>query len=112
MRLTTENNEINHEKNFGTHEIPTRKNVVPTRKNLGPTTQPREKIWYPREKNWDPLNTHEENVCVTIGNLAFCFALYLTGVHFRGELQHVGHVGEQKIKCRPIRTRDISGVGL
>ena len=33
---------------------------------------------------------------VTIGNPAFCLALYLTGVHFRGELQHIGHVGEEK----------------
>ena len=31
-----------------------------------------------------------EVVYVTIGNLAFCLALYLTGIHFRGELQHVG----------------------
>ena len=38
--------------------------------------------------------------------------LYLTGVHFRGELQHVGLVGEQKIKCPPIRIREISGVRL
>ena len=36
---------------------------------------------------------------MTIGNPAFGVTLYLTGVHFRGELQHVGHVGEQKIKC-------------
>ena len=34
----------------------------------------------------------------------------LTGVHFRGELQHVGHVGEQKLKCQSIRTRKIAGV--
>ena len=40
----------------------------------------------------------------TIGSLAFRLALYLTGVHFRGELHHGGHVGEQKIKCQPIRT--------
>ena len=33
----------------------------------------------------------------TIENPAFCLALYLTGVHFRGELQDEGHVGEQKI---------------
>ena len=46
------------------------------------------------------------------GNQAFCLALYLAGVHFQGELQHVGHVGEPKIKCRPIRTREISGVRL
>ena len=43
-------------------------------------------------------------VYVTIGNTALCLALYLTGVHFRGKLQHVGHVGEQKMKCRPART--------
>ena len=36
---------------------------------------------------------------MTIGNPAFGVTLYLTGVHFRGELQYVGHVGEQKIKC-------------
>ena len=39
-------------------------------------------------------------VYVTIENLAFCLTFYLTCVHFRGELQHSGHVGEQKIKCR------------
>ena len=49
---------------------------------------------------------------VTIGNSAFCLALYLTGVHFRGELQHAGDFSEQKINCRPIRTREISGVRL
>ena len=47
---------------------------------------------------------------MTIGNLAFCLALYLTGVHFQDKLQHVGHVGEQKIKFQPIRTREIAGV--
>ena len=36
----------------------------------------------------------------------------LTGVHFRGELQHAGQVGERKIRCRPIRTREIAGVRL
>ena len=53
-----------------------------------------------------------EVVYVITGNQAFCFALHLAGVHFQGELQHVGHVGEPKIKCRPIRTREISGVRL
>ena len=53
-----------------------------------------------------------EDVYVTIGNPAFCLALYLTGVHFRGEAQHVGHGYEQKIKCSPIRTREIAGVRL
>ena len=45
-----------------------------------------------------------EVVYVTLGNPAFYLALYLTGIHFRGELQHGGPVGEQKVKCRPIRT--------
>ena len=48
---------------------------------------------------------------MTIGNQAFCL-LYLTGVHFRDELQHGGDVSQQKIKCRPIRTRKIGGVSL
>ena len=47
---------------------------------------------------------------MTVRNPAFCLALYLTGVHFRGKLQYVGHVGGQKIKCRPIRTQEIGGV--
>ena len=38
-------------------------------------------------------------VYVTIGNPTFCLVLYLTGVHFWGELQHAGDVNEQKIKC-------------
>ena len=41
---------------------------------------------------------------VTTGNPAFCLALYLTGLHFRGELQCVGHESGQKIKCSPIET--------
>ena len=51
-----------------------------------------------------------EVVHVTIGNPAFCLSLHLTGVYFRGELQHAGHVGEQKIKFRSIKTREIAGV--
>ena len=58
------------------------------------------------------MGIFKEVVYVTVGNLAFCLALYLTGVHFRGKLQHVGDVSEQKIKCRPIRTREIGGVRL
>ena len=49
---------------------------------------------------------------MTIGNPAFCLGLYLTGVHFRVDLQHVGDVSEQKIKCWPIRIREIGGVRL
>ena len=45
-----------------------------------------------------------EGVYVTIGNPALCIFLYLTAVHFRGELQHGCDVSQQKIKCRPIRT--------
>ena len=46
------------------------------------------------------------------GNPAFILFLYLTGVHFRGELQHVGDVNQQDIKCQPIRTREIGDVSL
>ena len=49
---------------------------------------------------------------MAVGNPALCLTLYLTGVHFRGELQHVGRGGEQKIKFSPIRTREIAGVRL
>ena len=42
----------------------------------------------------------------------FCHVLYLTGVHFRGELQHGGDVSQQKIKYRPIRTGEMGGVSL
>ena len=49
---------------------------------------------------------------MTIGNPAFCLALYLTGVHFWGKLHHVGDVKEQKIMCRPIRTQEIGGARL
>ena len=55
---------------------------------------------------------YQECVSVTIGNPVFCLTLYLTGILFRGELQHVGDVSQQKIKCRPIRTREIGGVRL
>ena len=58
------------------------------------------------------LNFPELDVSVTIGNPVFCLASYLTGVHFRGKLQHVGDVSEQKFKCRPIRTRELGGVKL
>ena len=47
-----------------------------------------------------------------MGDPAFCLFLYLTDVHFRGELQHVGDVSQRKIKCRPIRTREVGGVTL
>ena len=33
---------------------------------------------------------------MTIGNPVPCLFFYLTGVHFRGELQHVRDVSEQK----------------
>ena len=49
---------------------------------------------------------------MTIVHPAFCLFLYLTGVHFRGELKNGGDVSQQKIKCRPIRTREIGGVSL
>ena len=49
---------------------------------------------------------------MTIGNTAFCLVLYLIGVHFLGELQYCGHVDEKKIKCQPIRIREIAGLWL
>ena len=49
---------------------------------------------------------------MTTGNPAFCLLLNLTGVHFRGELQHVGDVSEQKSKYGPIRTREVTDVKL
>ena len=49
---------------------------------------------------------------MTIGSPAFCLAIYLTGVHFRGELQYVGGVSNEKIKCQTIKTRVICGVRL
>ena len=55
---------------------------------------------------------YTEVVYVIIGNRAFCLALNLTGIHFEGELQHVGTISEQKIKCRPNRTRKICGFRL
>ena len=33
-------------------------------------------------------------------------------MHFRGELQHIGHAGKQKIKCGPIRTREVTDIRL
>ena len=41
-----------HEKNFWTHEIP-------TRKTFGPTKYPREKIWEPRNIHEKILSNHE-----------------------------------------------------
>ena len=49
---------------------------------------------------------------MTIGNPAFFLFLYLTGVHFRGELPPGGDVSQQKRKCQPNRTREIGGVSL
>ena len=49
---------------------------------------------------------------MTIVHLASCLFLYLTIVHFQGELQHGGDVSQQKIKFRPIRTREIGSVSL
>ena len=51
-------------------------------------------------------------VYVTNWYPTFWLTFYLTDVHFRGELQQVDDVGEQKIKCRPVRTRDTAGVRL
>ena len=47
---------------------------------------------------------------MTITSPVFCLVLNLTDVHFQGELEHFSHVGEQKIKCRPIRTRELADI--
>ena len=49
---------------------------------------------------------------MTIENPAFCLALILTGVHFQGELQHVGDASDTEIKYQPIRTRKTGGAKL
>ena len=67
-------------------------------------------VWQDSEYNFAVVIL--EVVYVTIGNRAFCVVLYLTGAHFWGELQHTGHVGGQKMKCRPMRTQEIGGVRL
>ena len=43
---------------------------------------------------------------------SFLLHLYLTGVHFRRELQYVGDVSEQKFKYGPIRTLEITDMRL
>ena len=58
------------------------------------------------------FDNEQESVYVANGNPGFFLFLHLTDVHFRLELQHVGDVNQQKIKCQPIRTREIGGVSL
>ena len=54
-----------------------------------------------------------EVVYVTIENSAFCLALYLIGVHFSRRVTALLSRGwGKKIKCRPIRTREIGGFKL
>ena len=48
---------------------------------------------------------------MTNGNPDFCLFLYLTGIHFQGELKHVGDASQLKIKCF-LRTREKGGVSL
>ena len=53
-----------------------------------------------------------EVIHVTKRYPAFCLTFRLTGVHFRGELQRVGDVSEQKFKYGPIRTWEITDIKL
>ena len=46
-----------------------------------------------------------EGVYVTIAHPAFCLFLYLTGVQFRGKLQHGGDVSRQKISKKSVSTK-------
>ena len=68
--------------------------------------------WYNQNNFYKLQSWHHEGVSVTIGNPAFCLTLHLTSEHFRGELQHVGDVSEQQIKCPPIRTWETGGARL
>ena len=43
---------------------------------------------------------------MTIGDPAFCLALYLSGVPIRGELQLGDYVREQKTKFKPMSSRN------
>ena len=49
---------------------------------------------------------------MAIGKPTFFLSLYLTGIHFLGELQRGGDVSQQKFKYRLIRTREIGGASL
>ena len=49
-----------------------------------------------------------EGVYVTIVHLAFCLFLYLTGIHFRVELQHGGDVSQQGISKTSMSTNQSS----
>ena len=46
-----------------------------------------------------------EGVYVTIAHPAFCLFLYLTGVQFRGKLQHGGDASRQKISKKSVSTK-------
>ena len=43
---------------------------------------------------------------------AFYLIFCLTGVHFRGDLRHIGDVSEHKFKYGPIRTKEITEIRL
>ena len=49
-----------------------------------------------------------EGVYVRFVHPAFYLFLYLTGVHFRGELQHGGDVSQQKISKKSVWTNQNS----
>ena len=49
---------------------------------------------------------------MAIGNPDCYLFLYLTEIHFWGELQHGSDMSQQKIKHWQIRTQEIGGVSL
>ena len=51
-------------------------------------------------------------VYVTNCQPVFCLTFCLTGLHFRGELQHVGDITEQNFRYGPIRTLEITDIRL
>ena len=51
---------------------------------------------------------YQEGVYVTTGNAAFCLTLYLTGVHFRGELHLTGDVMSEKSSMPEVYMPDVN----
>ena len=70
------------------------------------------KHWGRGRGAWGSEFWYTEVVFVTNSYPDFCLTFPLTGVHFQGELQRDGDVSEQKLKYRPIRTRQIIDIRL
>ena len=56
--------------------------------------------------------TFETRKRLFFSTFSICMTVPLTGIHFRGELQHAGDVREQKLKHGLFRTREITDIRL